>query len=287
MSKHLKSYYQGDMTNKFRIGFKKNLEMIKCFESSPITTKIPKDKSLDELINLVDKSLTLEQYKKFRSKKNYNFIGEGYNQRWNDCNLNATPEEWLSIYKYSDEYNNFKQAPNRIPQEWVKGHNVWGSNFKNILDFGAGPGEPWSIKSIDSNVNLYLLEANLSIANNLKEKYKWDCDNVHVVTSFQEIKHIKFNYIYSRDVIEHVRNLNEHLDLLYHLGAEDACYFYKIDGQPNPVHVLHLHNDTKINDFWQQFELPKIGIGPSNIQWLNPSSYDWNAVFTWIRFRKF
>jgi len=69
MSKHLKSYYQGDMTNKFRIGFKKNLEMIKCFESSPITTKIPKDKSLDELINLVDKSLTLEQYKKFRSKK--------------------------------------------------------------------------------------------------------------------------------------------------------------------------------------------------------------------------
>ena len=222
-----------DMTGRFRLGYKKDSTM-----------KIPNDKSLDELINLIEDSITFDEYVKFKSKGDFNFPGEGTGN-WNDCNINASPKEWLAIYKFSEEYNNWAVRDKlSIPQHWDG----------NILDFGAGSGVPWNPESIKSDINLYLFEINMSIVNDIKKQYT-NFENVHIVSSFQDIKHLKFNYIHSRDVIEHVRHVNEHLDVLYHLGADNSYHWYKIDGQPQPGHVLNLHSDTMITEFWQQFKI--------------------------------
>jgi hypothetical protein len=199
----------------------------------------PQVKSLKKLVNLVTNSFTLQEYEQSRFNL-LKFYGNGTND-WEEFNKITTPKEWLSIYKYSKEYGNWSTITNSCDSSWNG----------NILDFGAGAGLPWN--NIHSNMNLYLLEANLTIAEKLKETYS-SYDNVKVITSFKEILNVKFNYIYSKDVLEHVRYINEHLDILYYLGNQNCSYNLSIDPAPSGGHVLNLHPDTVINEFWSQFK---------------------------------
>ena len=194
---------------------------------------------LQELLDLVSEYSTLKEYKKFRSKyKNNNYTGEGASN-WNNSNVLCTPKEWLSIYRYADEYGNWLSKTNTCNPAWKN---------KTVLDFGAGSGTPW--EGVD-DVNLYLLEANLGLSSLLKKTYE-PFSNVKIVTTLNELpKDIKFDYIYSNDVLEHVRYINEHLEILYYLGNETCNYDLIIDEAPSGGHVLNLHEDTKIKTiFW-------------------------------------
>jgi hypothetical protein len=144
-------------------------DLVLQFEKNTITS-FPQTKSLEELIDLVVDSYTLQEYEqsKFNPLK---FYGNGPND-WGEFNKITTPKEWLSIYKYSKEYGNWNTYTNSCDLSW-KG---------NILDFGAGSGIPWN--GISSNINLYLYEANLAIAEKL-EDYYYSYKNVKVVTSFK------------------------------------------------------------------------------------------------------
>jgi len=198
------------------------------------------EKKLNELIDLVSECSTLKEYKKFRSKyKDNNYAGEGASN-WNNSNSLCTPKEWLAIYKYADEYGNWSSKTQICGPAWKD---------KTVLDFGAGSGTPWS-GDIDG-VDLYLLEANLGISSLLKKRYE-SFPNVKIITTFKELpKDIKFDYIYSKNVLEHVRYLNEHLEILYYLGNENCDYWLQIDPNPMGGHVMNLHEDTKIKtQFW-------------------------------------
>jgi 2-polyprenyl-3-methyl-5-hydroxy-6-metoxy-1,4-benzoquinol methylase len=194
---------------------------------------------LENLIKLVTKTLT---YKEYQKTDFYKMVlpGEG-NSDWHKFfNYTTDPITWLSIYKYDKLY----------------GSN-WSSNSKsmnliskgNILDFGAGSGMPWV--HIPDEVTLYLLEINLVLFNKLVENYA-SYKNVKVINSLNEIKTLKFDFIYSKDVLEHVRYVNEHLEILYHLGNDSCQYYLDIDSSPAGTHVLNLHDDTIINDFWMK-----------------------------------
>ena len=156
----------------------------------------------------------------------------------------ATIKEWLSIYRHSKEYGNWE----------VNTRTLSETSFGNVLDFGAGVGEPWKISSINENTHLYLLEANLKMASELEETYK-SLNNVTIVTSLQDIKHLKFSLIYSNDVLEHVRYVNEHLDIFWHLGDTNCLNHHIIDYGLAEGHVLNLHQDTIINKFWENYIL--------------------------------
>ena len=196
--------------------------------------------SLSKLIKLVSNSYSLKEYEnsKFNPLK---FFGNG-DSDWGEFNKTTTPIEWLSIYKYSKEYGNWSTSTNACNPTWEG----------NVLDFGAGSGTPWN--NIPPNVTLYLLETNLLLADGLKETYS-TYNNVKVITSLKEVSNIKFNHIYSKDVLEHVRYVNEHLDILYHLGNPDCTYSLEIDEAPSPGHVLSLHPDTTIDSLWLQFRI--------------------------------
>ena len=201
--------------------------------------KYGNEEKLDELINLVSEFSTLEEYKNtsYYKDKNINFKGGGGN--WQDLNAKTTPKEWLSIYRYADEYGNWKSKPNTCSPLWKN---------KSVLDFGAGSGTPWEGVS---GVNLYLLEANLGLSSLLKKTYE-PFPNVRVITTFKELpKGIRFDFIYSKDVLEHVRYINEHLEILYYLGNENCDYNLIIDNVPSGGHVINLHEDTIIKtNFW-------------------------------------
>ena len=211
------------------LGFKK--ENIKDYTPS---------KSLESLIALVSETMTEEEYQNspYGSQK---FYGEVNVEDWANNNKEANPRNWLSIYKFDKFYgSNWKSQPKACPQEW-KG---------NVLDFGAGPGTPWT--DIREEFILYLLEANLVIADMLRESYK-DYDNVKVVTSLLEVKDIQFNFIYSKEVIEHVRYTNEHFDIFYLLTKPEGECKLLIDPSPAPGHVYNLHEDSISNQFWSQY----------------------------------
>lgn len=201
--------------------------------------KYGNEERLDELINLVSEFSTLEEYKNtsYYKDKNISFKGAGGN--WQNLNAKTTPKEWLSIYRYADEYGNWKTKPNTCSPQWKN---------KKVLDFGAGAGTPW--EGVDG-VNLYLLEANLHISSLLKKTYE-PFSNVKVITTFKELpKDVRFDFIYSKDVLEHVRYINEHLEILYYLGNENCDYYLMIDEGPSAGHVINLHEDTKIKaDFF-------------------------------------
>jgi hypothetical protein len=189
-----------------------------------------------ELISLVSDSYTAEEYEKSRFDT-LKLYGNGPND-WGELNKTITPKEWFSLYRYSKEYGNFTTITNSYNFNVRQG---------NVLDFGAGSGLPWV--DIPSEVTLYLLEANLVLAERLKNTYS-EYTNVKVVTLLEEIADIRFDYVYSKDVLEHVRYINEHLNILYHLGNLECQYDLMIDTAPSGGHVLNLYGDTTIDSFW-------------------------------------
>ena len=84
----------------------------------------------------------------------------------------------------------------------------------------------------------------------LKESYK-SSPNVKIISDFNEIINIKFDHIYSKDVLEHVRYINEHLKILYYLGNNNCSYNILIDDASSDGHVLNLYPDTVLKTgFW-------------------------------------
>ena len=128
--------------------------------------------NLEDLINLTCESITYEEYQNSKfSKPPYSFTVLNGSRHWEDSSQVSTPQEWLGIYKYAPDYGkHWKSLP-------VECNNYCESG--NVLDFGAGVGAPWV--SIPEEVTLYLYEANLQMANELKETYK-ELLNVIVVT---------------------------------------------------------------------------------------------------------
>ena len=199
------------------------------------------NRNLEDLINLTCESISYEEYQNSKfSKPPYSFTVLNGSMHWEDSSKISTPQEWLGIYRYAPDYGKHWKS---LPVDCFK-HCRSG----NVLDFGAGVGTPWI--NIPEEVTLYLYEANLQMANELKEIYQ-SHHNVIVVTSFKDIKDVKFDYIYSHDVIEHVRYVNEHLDILYYLGNDKNCiYNLLVDVGFSPNHVLNLHKDSILNNFW-------------------------------------
>jgi hypothetical protein len=195
---------------------------------------------LENLIKLVTKTLTYEEYEKTDFSR-MQLPGEGASDWHKFFNRTTDPATWLSIYKYDKLYGS-NWYSNSKPMDLI--------SEGNVLDFGAGSGTPWI--SVPDNVTLYLLEVNLVLSNKLIENYS-GYKNVKVVNSLDEIKTLKFDFIYSKDVLEHVRYVNEHLEILYHLGNESCQYYLDIDSAPAGTHVLNLHDDTIISDFWMKY----------------------------------
>ena len=197
----------------------------------------PDTRTYEELSNLVLECMPEDEYKKWESKRGT--VG-AHSHQWSQFNISTTPKEWLSIYRYSQEYATSWETSTLPCKDYWNG---------NVLDFGAGVGRPWEIPS--DNINLYMYEANLYMVDILKENYK-NQPNVKIVNTFNDIKDIKFNHIFSSDVIEHVRYVNEHLSLLWLLGDENCQYELIIDKGAAGGHVLYLHLDTNINSWWNE-----------------------------------
>ncbi len=210
-----------------------NLNFLKTKEKTN-----PDTRTYEELLGLVLEYMPEDEYKKWEGKRGK--VG-AYSHEWPEFNNTTTPKEWLSIYRYSQTY-----AASTIKTKSLPCKDYWNGN---VLDFGAGGGKPWGIPS--DNINLYMYEANLYMVDFLKENYK-NQPNVKIVNTFNDIKDIKFNHIFSCDVLEHVRYINEHLSLLWLLGDENCKYELIIDVGSAGGHVLNLHADTKINSWWNE-----------------------------------
>jgi len=195
-------------------------------------------KDLKSLIEMVSEVMSEEEYRQHELNK-LKFKGEGDGD-WTNENRTVTSKEWLSLYKYDQHYGNWRSQPQVCPSAW-KG---------NILDFGAGSGTPWV--EIRDDFNLYLVEANLLLAEGLRESYK-NYPNVKVVGSLKEVEDVKFDYIYSKDVVEHVRFVDEHFDIFYMLLNPNGHCNLLIDASPSGGHVWNLHEDTTPNPFWSQY----------------------------------
>ena len=113
-----------------------------------------------------------------------------------------------------------------------------------------------SKENIPKEIDLFLVEINLAAAEKLKRNYRQN-SNVKIVTDLNDIKDIRFDFIYSKDTIEHVRYLNEHLNIFYILGKPTCRYTIFLDNCPSEGHVYDLHEDTILNKFW--LELYKFG----------------------------
>lgn len=195
--------------------------------------------SFNKLSNKLLKCFTKKEYKKWEEKNGKVDCKGG---SWRSKNTTTTPKEWLSIYKYSEEYSVGWYSNPRDASQF--------EGMTNVMDFGAGVGTPW--KNIPANTNLYLYEANLVACKNLKENYK-NNSNVKVISSFKNLKNVKFDAIHSYDVLEHVRYLNEHLELFYLLGNNGCLYHFIIDIGAAGGHVYDLHDDTHLSPDWSQF----------------------------------
>ena len=229
-------------------------------ELSTLTThELPHEDKLDSLLKLVTNWYSPKEWEKLRIKKFDDYKFSGVKGIWKDSNLKTTAKEWLSIYRYSNDYadnwNSDSQNLDRLLTAYEESHEILRYKRKaNVLDFGAGVGRPW--ENIPEEIDLFLVEVNLAAAEKLKTNYRQN-SNVKIVTDLNDIKDIRFDFIYSKDTIEHVRYLNEHLNIFYILGKPTCRYTIFLDNCPSEGHVYDLHEDTVLNKFW--LELYKFG----------------------------
>ena len=230
--------------------------------------ELPNENSLGDLLKTVTNWYSPKIWEKIKEEKysDYNFCGAG--GTWKNSNQSATSKEWVSIYRHSAIYSdnwltstlNLKNTLKRHCPSLVEtepfinfgpdlltqtGYQPEG----NVLDFGAGVGKPWV--DIPEKITLFMLEINIAASKKLKEVYK-DDTNVRIVTDLNSIKDIRFDWIYSKDVLEHVRHINEHLDIFYILGKKTCRYNLLIDIGSSRGHVYGLHKDSELNPFWNK-----------------------------------
>ena len=224
--------------------------------------ELPNEESLGDLLKTVTNWYSPKMWKKIKEEKysDYSFSGAG--GIWKNSNQSATSEEWVSIYRHSAIYSdnwltstlNLRQmlkryCPTIVEIDNMNPHPTGYQPEGNVLDFGAGVGKPW--EDIPEKITLFLLEINIEAAKKLKEEYK-DNTNVVIVTDINSIKDIRFDWIYSKDVLEHIRHINEHLDIFYILGKKTCIYNLIVDIGGAAGHVYGLHKDSKLNSFWNK-----------------------------------
>ncbi len=163
---------------------------------------------------------------------------------WNSENkITLEPKVWRAIYKYSDEYGELDHTNCDYS---IIGDKLFDENI-NVLDFGCGPNPDIDKKY---KCNFYLIEVNDKSRQKLSNRFL-KRKNIYIFEGLSELinRNIKFDIIYSKDCLEHVRHINEHIILLYRLCKDEGMFMLQFPyGNYNAGHVSTLYEDTILDD---------------------------------------
>lgn len=193
--------------------------------------------STSDLLDKIEKTCTDEEFKLFYKDNNLNFVA-GNDTSWNYKKTEVSPALLRYLYINRKEYGNpHIHIPYTLKysKENIK---------KRILDFGCG-----SSVNVDDNYNkYYLLDINKEIITILKRKFI-NYSNVIILSSLSEAFDLGFQFdiVRSTETLEHVRFLNEHIQLLYRLCKDDGLLYLSFPLEHNTSnHVANLFEDTKL-----------------------------------------
>jgi len=214
------------MIETYKQNIKHIVEQDELFSVDPIT-----------ILNKIEKTATKEDVVQFYGV-NHSFPANA-DGNWEYKKEEVSPELWRAVYKYSDEYGSYPHSTYSYLNEWL-------NTDLNILDFGCGP-NPNIPRQF--GCNLYLVELNDKSRELITQNYRFK--NVYCFENLSDVfkLDIKFDVIFTKDVIEHVRYVNEHLYVLYLLCKEDGLFYVHYPyGDHQGNHVSTLYNDTIIRD---------------------------------------
>jgi len=173
-----------------------------------------------------------EKYKKFKEK----LISVSYELlKCNDCKFvwqKYTPNKRLSI----DLYENIIDSNKSLKKSELKYYNQKNSNYKEIkkiiinfqkkkikiLDFGAGWGH-WLMSGLDLLYDAYAFELSPS------RKFFLKSNGIEVLNS-DSINNYEnfFHYIRLDQVLEHLDEPNDALEIIKRLGKKDCIFFISV-----------------------------------------------------------
>jgi len=216
---------------------------------------------IKELFDKIEKTASKEDIKKFYGEDAwFSANGRKNNQPhsgdWEYRKDEVSPELWRAVYKYSDEYGQFDHSQY---DDDDFGPRFAEDDFK-ILDFGCGPnpigwGGPSHNLIHTSHCQFHLVELNDFARNKIEERFGMH-SRVFIYENLSEVfnSNVKFDIVYSRDVLEHVRYINEHLYVLYLLCKNNGYIYTKFPyDHKSGGHVSGLYEDTKIKDEFKIF----------------------------------
>lgn len=200
-----------------------------------ILSKLP----TEELLNLVEQICTEQEFKDFYGKENPIFTSQTSDKDdWNYRKNEVPPPIWRYIAVNSKEY------ADGHGYYYMEKHTDPKNKKLRILNFGCGP----NIEIRDDYNIYYILDINKEIIKRLKQRFI-NKSNVIVLGSLTEAFDTgrTFDYIYSHETLEHVRFLNEHIQLLYRLCSNSGSLHlsFPIDNTCS-AHVINLFEDTKL-----------------------------------------
>lgn len=194
-------------------------------------------KPLEDLLNLVEQISTEQEFKEFYGKENPIFTSQTTDDDWQYRKNEVPPSIWRYIVVNSKEY------ADGHGYYYMEKHDNTGKKLR-ILNFGCGP----NIEIIDDYNKYYILDINIEIIKRLLHKYR-NKSNIIVLRSLSEAFElsVQFDYIYSHKTLEHVRFLNEHIQLLYRLCADNGSLHlsFSLDNTCG-AHAINLFEDTKL-----------------------------------------
>mgnify|MGYP005865041747 CR=1 FL=1 len=209
-------------------------------KKSEVKSEVEKDilskVSLESLLLKIEEISSKEEFNAFYRKENPVFNATGENSDWFYRKSEVPAKIWRYIAVHSKEY---ADEAGHLP---YKMENHISDKKLRILNFGCGP----NIEIEDENNVYYILDVNLEIIRKLKRRFI-NKTNVIVLSSLSEAFDLgrKFDYIYSHETLEHVRFLNEHIQLLYRLCKDDGYLHlsFPIDNTCG-AHIVNLFEDT-------------------------------------------
>ena len=213
-------------------------------EKNKISKDIEKDFLFDidikQLAKKIEDTATIEEVKKFYQSEDLYFPPQDIpGNLWEYRKKETTPRIWRGVYKYADVYGKSEWKEPAAKFEY----NTDQKNI-NILDFGAGADRK---PQIYTDKNYYLVELNNWTFYKLKEYYK-NMNNVFVFQNLSDVLSVKFDLIWSHDALEHVRLLNEHLNILYRICNRDGILDLHISsqGECGGGHVYGIFKDSLV-----------------------------------------
>jgi len=211
---------------------------------------------IENTLKKIEKTSTKQKIKEIFGEDSY-FGATSDDQFWNhEAKKTLTSDVWRAIYKYSDEYGTYDhtQNYNNVFDEYSLNPNV------KILDFGCGP-NPLGFGSGDETYGFpyfinrckcefHLVELNDFSRQQIKKRFA-EYSNVYVYENLSELfeKNLKFDVVHTKDCLEHVRYINEHLYLLYLLCLDKGVILYTFPyGTHEAGHVSTLYEDTILTE---------------------------------------